>query len=147
MPGAMGGMTPPGGMMPPGGRMPPGGMTPPRGRMPPAIGAGREELEMQEAGGELFQGIGFTLKLRMNLQLLPKLMANILEKGQMDPDLGMFTDIKTVTFQKLERVPNRKIKFPEVYVEITGVVLDFIEKKEESEKKSKEAEKKPRPRR
>ena len=120
--------------------MPPGGMM-------PGIGPGRQTLEMEEAGGGLFQGIGFTLKLRMNLQLLPKLMANILEKGQMDPDLGMFTDIKTVAFQKLQRSPNRKIKFPEVYVEISGVVLDFVEKKEESEEKSKEAEKKPELRR
>jgi len=160
MPGTIPGGVMPGGAMPPGGMPPggmppggmPGGMTYPGGTMPftgaggmSGAGPGRGKLEIEEVSGGLFQSIDFTLRVRMNLQLLPELMANILERRQMKPEFGMFTDIKSVTFQAVQR--HGKVKFPEVDVEIDGVVLDFVEKKVAPEKKSKETGKKPMPRR
>jgi hypothetical protein len=90
----------------------------------------RTTLGVEEYGGGLFQGIGFSLTVRMDFERLPEFLTGILEQQDMNPDFPLFTDIRAVSIRRLASYDYKHLVRPEVEVQIMGSVLDFIEEEQ-----------------
>jgi len=94
-----------------------GGIGPP-GAMPSAGGP--------KGAADLFDPINFTIEANINFRELPRLLGDILQKSEMDPEFRMFTNINKLS---IERVSSYEASVaPIVKVTIEGSVLDFKKK-------------------